>query len=561
MKTLFTIVLLLTSSGLALATAFTSTQSGLFSAGTTWVGGVAPAASGDTFNIAAGHVVTYDVNDRTKAWGVSTNNGELRFTNGIPCSLKMAGNLSGLGVWSALNIDFTASNTPAAVVEFTNGAQCTMTGTNNIQWTGVTNHQGFAVTTAVALANTNCVTVNSLPSGIRTNDVMAVVNAGSASQNSTFYVVSAITNNTVYFKTNTLFGSETNEYPGIAFTSTIPSLYPTNCAVTFLSCPIAIRQTVQAAISVFTASQTNTLTGVMVNNTGLGVFNSCRGLNLYGCSANGNNSGGFACNSCTVGTITGCSANGNNVGGFACSYCTVGTITGCSANGNNSGGFACYSCTVGTITGCYANGNNSGGFACNSCTVGTITGCSANGNSSGGFAYNSCTVGTITGCVNSDSEALIISCFGCLFVNTSSVGDTFSWPAGFQSLPYQYDTKTWIFNTGSVRLTNNIYSFTFTSTNWPIYLTENIGLNAKATKTVSVNVLLTNGVSYAVSFGSLSQTNITGSGAWTNLVLSVQNTNAYPVQTTLTVSATATNIANVGNSTVQIGNDERLLIY
>ena len=492
MKTLFTIVLLLTSSGLALATAFTSTQSGLFSAGTTWVGGVAPAASGDTFNIAAGHIVTYDVNDRTKAWGVSTNNGELRFTNGIPCSLKMAGNLSGLGVWSALNIDFTASNTPAAVVEFTNGAQCTMTGTNNIQWTGVTNHQGFAVTTAVALANTNCVTVNSLPSGIRTNDVMAVVNAGSASQNSTFYVVSAITNNTVYFKTNTLFGSETNEYPGIAFTSTIPSLYPTNCAVTFLSCPIAIRQTVQAAISVFTASQTNTLTGVMVNNTGLGVFNSCRGLNLYGCSA---------------------------------------------------------------------NGNNSGGFACNSCTVGTITGCSANGNSYGGFAYYSCTVGTITGCVNSDSEALIISCFGCLFVNTSSVGDTFSWPAGFQSLPYQYDTKTWIFNTGSVRLTNNIYSFTFTSTNWPIYLTENIGLNAKATKTVSVNVLLTNGVSYAVSFGSLSQTNITGSGAWTNLVLSVQNTNAYPVQTTLTVSATATNIANVGNSTVQIGNDERLLIY
>jgi len=38
---------------------YVSTQSGLFSAGSTWVGGTAPSVDGDTWRISTGHAVTY----------------------------------------------------------------------------------------------------------------------------------------------------------------------------------------------------------------------------------------------------------------------------------------------------------------------------------------------------------------------------------------------------------------------------------------------------------------------------------------------------------------------
>ena len=51
--------------------AFTSTQSGNFSASSTWGGGGSPSANGDTFNIAYGHTVTLDT-----AFSISSGFGD-----------------------------------------------------------------------------------------------------------------------------------------------------------------------------------------------------------------------------------------------------------------------------------------------------------------------------------------------------------------------------------------------------------------------------------------------------------------------------------------------------
>lgn len=71
----------------------TSTQSGNFSAGTTWVGGVAPV-DGDNFVIAAGHTVTYDVvNPVTNGFDDSDIFGILQSQASTSTTLRMNGRL------------------------------------------------------------------------------------------------------------------------------------------------------------------------------------------------------------------------------------------------------------------------------------------------------------------------------------------------------------------------------------------------------------------------------------------------------------------------------------
>lgn len=77
----------------------TSTQTGLWSATSTWVGGVVPA-DGDTVVIASGHTVTFDVDQ--SAWAglaALTITGTLKFTTAASTTtyLKMAGNITGAG--------------------------------------------------------------------------------------------------------------------------------------------------------------------------------------------------------------------------------------------------------------------------------------------------------------------------------------------------------------------------------------------------------------------------------------------------------------------------------
>ena len=74
--------------------AYTSTQSGSFSASATWGGGGSPSANGDTFNIAAGHTVTLDTAfSITSGFGDSYIYGTLNNTPWLNTELRMNGRL------------------------------------------------------------------------------------------------------------------------------------------------------------------------------------------------------------------------------------------------------------------------------------------------------------------------------------------------------------------------------------------------------------------------------------------------------------------------------------
>lgn len=75
-------------------TAFTSTQSGNFSASSTWGGGGSPSANGDTFNIAYGHTVTLDTAfSITSGFGDSYIYGMLKNSQSANTELRMNGRL------------------------------------------------------------------------------------------------------------------------------------------------------------------------------------------------------------------------------------------------------------------------------------------------------------------------------------------------------------------------------------------------------------------------------------------------------------------------------------
>jgi hypothetical protein len=80
-------------------TAFTSTQSGLFSANSTWGGGGHPSVNGDTFTIASGHTVTQDTDfsGLTAGFGASVITGALINSQSSTNILQMNGNLTGTG--------------------------------------------------------------------------------------------------------------------------------------------------------------------------------------------------------------------------------------------------------------------------------------------------------------------------------------------------------------------------------------------------------------------------------------------------------------------------------
>ena len=176
--------LLLTSVSNLFATAYTSTQSGLFSAGSTWVGGTAPSADGDTWTIAAGHTVFYDYNNSAQAngWGASAVTGTLWMTNG--CFLAMNGNISGAGSWfigtNTAALGFSNFNLPMIQMRWKSGS-CTMSTTGAIQWNAITNTYTDYITNTTSLSGsgdyTNLFFANTV-SGVASNDVVYISDAG-----------------------------------------------------------------------------------------------------------------------------------------------------------------------------------------------------------------------------------------------------------------------------------------------------------------------------------------------------------------------------------------------
>jgi len=591
------------------AASFTNNGSGQFSVGTTWIGGAAPAAAGDVFVITNG-IVTYDTNNSgTTGWGASQIQlgGELRMTNKTTCYFKMNGNLSGLGLWtignSSNSMTFSVTNTPGCVVQFLTPAQCTMTGTNNIRIWGDYSHQTNGTLTATALSGTNQIVVSGVPVNVVSNDVITVGNKNNAAQVSYAFVIASVSGNVITLKTLAQLGFETNCYNYTVFYGVTPLILTNGSAFTILSQPVIFYDTSQRNTSIFTASQTNTIAGVLCNGLGNGLCTSCNGWTVSNSTANGNSSGGFA-NSCNGWTVSNSTANGNTYGGFAVS-CNGWTVSNSTANGNTSGGFA-HSCNGWTVSNSTANGNASGGFA-NSCNGWTVSNSTANGNASGGFAFNcngwtvsnstangnasggfangcdgwtvsnstangnnyggfanSCDGWTVSNCTNSDSETLYNTCFQIQTINTKTAGDTFAaYIIDWQPI-YVADTY-WIYYGGFATNKGGVLNFTNSLANANIAAEETISLRPNSTRTVFVSMFQTNNVTYQVSYAFGSQplnwnfvSTPNNSLLWTNTYVTLANTNNYSIFATLWINAVAPTLTT-GYAQYSVGQDAVIL--
>ena len=469
---------------------YTNNGSGLFSSGATWIGGVAPSASGDSFVITNGTVL-YSQTNQQVFWGASQiqKGGILLATNSPLGSvfMGMGGNLvfSGNGQFNMTNINFYGQEYQGFVYQPVGTAQMIFTGqTNSITWSGVANRQCSTFLMTNGNSGATSITVSNLPASCQSNDVVVLVNGSLSSQNSYYYVVSSVVGNVVSFKTLAQLGQETNWWPRASFSASLGAAFPSNSVVVFASCPIAVIETNYLGQSVSTGGISNNVTGVMIS-VQYGFFSQSSAFNLYNCN------------------IAGC-----NYGGAVGNYCSA---------------FNLYNCN---IAGC----NN------------------------GGAAYNSCSAFNLYNCSN-DNNSMAIQCFYVLVNSTitGSYADTFPAPGGWPFGPFQYDNKRYEFNTGLCALTNGIYWHSIVGTTNPIYATVTCSINSGVSRTVRIGFLLTNNIAYSATFGTNYIAPVPSSAnVWTNYVITVSNTNAYPIPATLIVNAVSTNgAANIGMSTIQ----------
>jgi hypothetical protein len=303
MKTLYTFLAFLLLSFTASATAYVTTASGNFSAGATWVGGVAPSLGGDTWSNAPGLTLTYDVdNHLTSGWGACTNSGFLVMTN-LPCYLLMNGNLAGKGtnlIGSATTpVPFTSSNTPMCYIQFTNGtAQLTMIGTNSMPMYGTPHLTNMYLSSFAELGATS-ITVSNVPSWLNTNDVLWIAPTNTTQgQGGEYYMVGSISGHTISFL-QTLTGN-TNFLPGNVLVTSIPTTHrQVGCQIAVLSCSVVFLEMQPRTISTITAILTNTIIGVTLQNLGLGLaYSGCSGWTASYNTANNCNNGGLAYTDC-----------------------------------------------------------------------------------------------------------------------------------------------------------------------------------------------------------------------------------------------------------------------
>ena len=413
-----------------------ATSSGLFSAGTSWIGGVAPSADGDFWTIKGAVTIIYDVDNSAHAngWGGNTtstgctNNGTLVMSNAYPCYMKMNGSLYGSNTASWLvgsaeaPITNSTTNTETCIVEFKAGS-CTMPGTNTIQFYGTTNMWSDYIYNSTEsnapIGSTNLFFTNNVV-GVASNDIIYISSPATQGQAGNTHVVYGVWSNCIVLNatagTNLPVGV-TNTWSGESFSGVISTKARTNAMVCKLSRPIVVYQRTKiSATSIFTAGRSNYWQGVRLTDCGQGPI-SVIGSTIISCVGNNNSSGGIA-TSCTGVTIISCTENNNSSGGIV-NNCTGVTITSCIGNNNINGGIA-YSCTGVTITSCVGNNNSIGGIV-NNCTGVTITSCIGNNNSIGGIAY-SCTGSTIISCIgnNNSNGGIANACAGTTIISCTN---------------------------------------------------------------------------------------------------------------------------------------------
>lgn len=560
-----------------LAGAFTSTGNGLFSAGGTWVGGVAPSAAGDTWTIAAGHAVVYDMDNSGGAgWGASVVTGNLVMTNtGSQAFLKMQGHLSGAGNWrigsSNTPIAYVSTNLPGVVIEFTGAAQCTMAGTNNLGWYGDSSHMATTYLSVAATNGAASITVSNVPPNVTTNDVIWVGNSNTVGQAAAeYYVVGSVSGSTISFLPAPL-GTATNHWPGIAFRTATSSARPAGTAVAFLSQSIVVRETTQRTVQTVTASQSNTMTGVLCQNLGNGLARNCSNWTVYSNTVNNCANGGLANYNCANWTAYSNTVNNCSNGGLAYN-CSNWTAYSNTVNNCVYGGLAYYNCTNWTVYSNTVNNCSYGGLAynCANWTVysNTVTNCS-----SGGLAYYCSNVIAYSNTL-SNTSPLVVTSVDCV-LQSNSIGFTTDTHVGvgYGFNIIKFDNTYWLGPWGGVVSTNALglplqkHNITTAGTNAFVGAWHPVSIRPGGSRIVNVWAYQTNNVAYygAVipvggNIASPSQLTMIAtnapSGGWTNLVFTITNpdTNA-PLNGRVWVATTAKTAPATGYTFIEQSSD------
>lgn len=183
----------------------TSTQTGNFSAGSTWVGGVAPV-DGDSFVIAAGHTVTYNVSTPvTNGFDDSTVFGTLQTQVGTGTTLRMNGRLQirTNGTYHAraghtLQFRGSAASSHFLYIFGESGASLIMEGSDGMPTTttsGITTERA----TSISVASTANFAAGEWI-GIYDNTTTQLSNAGSTTFRDEGFWIHDIGANTLYFR-------------------------------------------------------------------------------------------------------------------------------------------------------------------------------------------------------------------------------------------------------------------------------------------------------------------------------------------------------------------------
>ncbi len=588
----------------ALATAYTSTQSGPFSANATWGGGGHPSASGDTFTISTGNTVLYDVNNQTQTgWGASTVTGTLNMANGAtgggPVYFLMNGNLSGTGSWTIGTngnpITYSATNSPNVYIQFTNSAQCTMSTARMLAWYGTSHVYNAYLSSAVAVGATSII-VSNVPAWLGANDVfwMAPTNT-TQGQGGDYYIVSSVSGSgpyTINIVTSYPTG-QSNFFPGITFSSSVPTKGRTvGTQVGIFGASVVILEPQQRAVSTFTSSFSNSVTQCCLQNLGKGLASttSCNGWNVFYSSANNCNNGGLAYSSCNGWNASYNTANNCANGGLASSSCVGWNVFYNTANNCNNGGLASSSCVgwnasyntanncdngglaVGSCSGWNASYNTAnncvyGGLACNSCNGWNVSYNTANNCANGGLDYGYSSGWTVLNCTNISSNPLFLDCWNILAFGTQSTGDSIGGTAYtstyFQSIEYGYtnwiDLAGWVTNVAGT----NVHACAAGFSNSPVPLTVQFELRPLAYRNVYISTMTSNNVQYyagvnvgyAIDTNFITEVNTGGTtGNWTNTTLSITNSSGNPLPCSLWIY-TQGGVTSNGYSIYNIGQD------
>ena len=330
--------------------AYTNTTSGLFSSGATWIGGVAPSSTLDSWAVATNTTLIYDVNNRSTAgWGPITVNGSLLMTN--DCCIVLASNMSLYGTWTIGSytnpIVMSSTNTPTVVIEFTNLAQCTIYRNSAINWYGSTNYIWNTYLSTTALLGTNVFTVSNMPPSSFVGEVIGTGRSGTVGVYSQYFMISSITGNQITVQSVPDY--RTNYYPGITIQTTNNTLLPVGSCLSFLAQPIEMVETVKrgsgSAFGLY-GGNSNYIQGVLSQNATRSISLSANLILNYSTAVIGNlgyqNANCLMTNDLAFGCVCGLDNNGQS--GLILKNCVINNCSSGGAVGNCGGRF--YNCTV-----------------------------------------------------------------------------------------------------------------------------------------------------------------------------------------------------------------------